>query len=406
MQRSQPLPPIWVLGLTNASFGLTGGFCAVVIPAMLATRGMAAGQIATITSVILSPGFWAFLIAPMLDVRLSRRSYALILGTITALAVGISVAFVDRPGLIEVVMLIGFLTASLYQGAVGGWMGSLIAKKQDSELGIWFTVTNLGAGGLMMALAGEMLERMDLQIAAIVIGGIVLLPMALFVAIPSPAPDRRLASESFGGFWREVATLLRERAVIMALFLFLLPCASFALTNVLGGTGKDFAASGRIVSLLAGIGSTIAGLAGSFLLFPLARRLALRPLYLCIGIVGACFTLGLIFLPHTPWSFAVAITGESLFQALSFSVSNAITFEVIGPNNPFAATLFTLLISATNLPIIYMQFLDGKGYNRAGIVGSYVTDACLSIAACTLLAFLLSRWRSAKAATILAPITD
>lgn len=391
MQRSQPLPPIWVLGLTNASFGLTGGFCAVVIPDMLAARGMPAGQIASITAVILSPGFWAFFIAPMLDVRLSRRSYALIFGVITALAVGITVAFADRPGLVEGVMLIGFLAANLYQGAVGGWMGSLIAKEHDRGLGIWFAVANLGAGGLMMVFAGEMLARFGSQIAAVFIGGTVLLPMALFVAIPAPAPDRRLASESFGRFSREVAALLRQRDVIMALCLFMLPCAAFALTNILGGTGKDFAASARTVSLFAGIGSTIAGLVGSFLLFPLARRVALRPLYLGIGIVGACFTMGLIFLPHVPWSFAVAITGQNLFQALAFSATNIITFEVIGPKNPFAATLFTLLISAGNLPIVYMQYLDGRGYSRAGIAGSYATDACLSIAACILVAFLLRK---------------
>lgn len=78
---------------------------------------------------------------------------------------------------------------------------------------------------------------------------------------------------------------------------------------------------------------------------------------------------------------------------MAFSAGNAINFEVIGPNNPFAATLFTLLISATNFPIVYMQYLDGRGYDRAGLVGSYVTDAGLSIAACLLLAALFSRLR-------------
>ena len=48
MQKARPLPPIWMLGITNASFGLTGGFCAVVIPDMLAAHGIPAGEIATI----------------------------------------------------------------------------------------------------------------------------------------------------------------------------------------------------------------------------------------------------------------------------------------------------------------------------------------------------------------------
>jgi PAT family beta-lactamase induction signal transducer AmpG len=393
MEKARRLPPIWMMGLTNASFGLTGGFCAVVIPDMLASHGIPAGEVATITSLVLTPGFWAFLLAPMLDVRLRRRTYALIFGGFTAIAVAMAVVFSGRPHVVEAVMLPGFLAANLYQGAVGGWMGSLISREQDSALGIWFSVSNLGAGGLMMVLAGVVLNRYSPAVSGMLLGILILLPMAFFVAIPSPEPDRQLARESFDRFFTEVGSLLRRREVVFALLLFIFPAASFALTNVLGGAGGDFAASEREVSLLAGVGSTIAGLVGSFLLFPLARKMALRPLYLVIGSVGALFTLSLMLLPRRPWSFAVAISGENLFQALAFSTGNAINFEVIGPNNPLAATLFTLLISATNLPIVYMQYLDGRGYDRGGLIGSYTTDACISIAACTLLAWLLTRWR-------------
>ena len=399
MQRQRALPPIWLMGLANAPFGFMGGFCAVVLPQMLAAQGMPAGRIAAITSVILTPGFWAFLIAPMLDVRLSRRTYAVMFGAVTAVCVWLTVLFAARSSMIEGIMLPGFLAANLYQGAVGGWMGSLISREDDGRLGIWFSVANLGAGGLMMVAAGELLNRFAPMMCASIMAALILLPMLLFIAIPSPTPDRHLASESFARFWREVISLLRHRRVQSALLLFMLPAASFALTNILGGAGNDFAASERTVGLFAGIGSTMAGLIGSFLLYPLARRMPLRPLYLGIGITGALFTLALIALPHSPSSFAIAITGENLFQALAFSAGNAITFEVIGPDNPLAATLFTLLISATNLPIVYMQYLDGRGYDQAGLTGSYVTDAFLSISACCFLAWLLSRWRTTSPAT-------
>ena len=95
----------------------------------------------------------------------------------------------------------------------------------------------------------------------------------------------------------------------------------------------------------------------------------LRPVYLSIGIIGAIFTLSLLTLPRQPWTFGVAITGENLFQALAFATANAIAFEVIGPDNPFAATLFTVLLAASNLPITYMQYVDGIGYNWRGITG-------------------------------------
>jgi MFS transporter, PAT family, beta-lactamase induction signal transducer AmpG len=252
-------------------------------------------------------------------------------------------------------------------------------------------------------LAGQLITRLTPSQAGILIGTAVFLPMLLFVAVPSPPPHRRPARESFGRFNRELLSLLKQRQVVMALALFLLPAASFALTNVLGGTGSDFSASERTVSLFAGVGSSAAGIAGSFLLFPLARRFPLRPVYLAIGIVGAIFTLSLLMLPRQPWTFAVAITGENLFQALAFATGNAIAFEVIGPDNPFAATLFTVLLAASNLPITYMQFLDGRGYDWHGLAGSILTDACLSVAACFALAWMLFRWH-ANYTTTLQPV--
>jgi len=382
------------MGLTNAPFGLAGGFCAVVIPQLLAAHGIPAGHVAAIAAAILSPGFWIFAVSPMLDAWLSRRTYALIFGTLTAAAIAVTVAHPDRPGLVEAVMLPGFAAAMLYQGSVGGWMGSLIDKKEDGRLGVWFAVSNLGAGGLMMILAGQVISRLAPAVAGILMGSAILVPMLIFVVIPSPPALRRPARESFGRFNRELVSLLKQRQVLMALALFLFPAASFALTNVLGGTGADFSANERTVSLFAGVGSSLAGIAGSFLLFPLARRFPLRPVYLAIGIVGAIFTLSLLALPRQPWSFGVAITGENLFQALAFATANGIAFEVIGPDNPFAATLFTLLLAASNMPITYMQFLDGKGYDWRGLTGSIVTDAGVSILACVTLGWMLFRWKA------------
>lgn len=398
MTEARRLPPIWLMGLTNSVFGLMGGFSVVTVPEMLAAQGVPGGQIAVITAVILSPGFWAFLMSPMLDVRFSRRTYAIVFGALAAIAVGFTVFDHRDPALVETVMIAGYVGAAFYQGAVGGWTGSLISHEHDSALGMWFAAANTGASGLMILFAGSIVRRFLPLEAAILVGGAMMSPMLLFLAMPAPGPDRRLARESFGRFWAEVAALVTKREVQVALLLFLLPCASFALTNVLGGVGKDFAASEHLVSLFAGAGSVSAGLVGSFLLQPLAKRFRLRPLYLGIGIAGGLFTLSLLAMPRAPWCFGLAITGENLFQALGFAAGNAITFEVIGPGNPLAATLFTLLMAASNLPIFYMGIIDGHGYDWNGITGSFITDASISVAVCLVLSWILPKWwRAAKA---------
>ncbi len=393
MTADRKLPPIWLMGFTNATFGLYGGFAVVTLPGMLAAQGLLGGRIAAITATVLSPAFWAFLVAPILDVRFSRRSYALGFSSLAALAVALTVAFRTHVVLIEAITLAGYFAASLVQGAVGGWMGSLIGKEQDSRLGAWFAVANIGSGGVMMLVAGELVTQLRPALAGALLGIMMLLPCLIYLVLPAPGPDRRLAGESFRQFFAEVVSLLRRREVLIALALFSLPSASFTLTNVLGGIGKDFAASERMVGLLAGSGSAVAGVVGSLLLPPLAKKLALRPLYLGIGLAGALFTSMLLLLPHTPSTFAIAITGENAFQSLAFAAANAITFETIGPKNPLAATQFSVLLGVTNFPITYMGFVDGRAYAWGGVRGSFLVDAGVSIAVCLLLAWGLRRLR-------------
>ncbi len=150
-----------------------------------------------------------------------------------------------------------------------------------------------------------------------------LLPLAIFAWLPAPGPDRRLAGESFAQFFGDLARLVRRRSVIDALVLFVPPAASFALTNQLGGLGGLYGASEQFVAAIAGIGVTVAGVAGSLLVPRLTRWLPPRGLYLAIGATGALFTLSLIVLPRTPMMFAVAMIGQNVFQAAAFAVQYA-----------------------------------------------------------------------------------
>jgi MFS transporter, PAT family, beta-lactamase induction signal transducer AmpG len=94
-------------------------------------------------------------------------------------------------------------------------------------------------------------------------------------------------------------------------------------------------------------------------------------------------------LPHTSSAFAVALIGETVFQALAVTGALAIVFETIGQNNPLAATTFCVMISALNMSIAYMVAVDGMAYGQRGLIGMYLTDAVLGIAACLLLGLLL-----------------
>jgi MFS transporter, PAT family, beta-lactamase induction signal transducer AmpG len=256
-------------------------------------------------------------------------------------------------------------------------------------LSMWMTVGNLGGCGAMGAAAAAAMLNLPPVIAAGLLGAAIFLPTLVYWWMPAPGPDRRLASESFPKFFGEVVSLVKRREILIAILIFAAPAATFSLTNFLAGIGGDFQASPQFVGTIGGTGAMLGGICGCFLFPQIDRLLPLRMLYLMIGIVGAVFTLSLLMLPHTPAAFAVALIGENVFQGLAITASTAVAFEAIGRSNPLASTTFCLVISAFNVPISYMLIVDGAGYSRHGISGSYIADAAVSLVASALLMSLL-----------------
>jgi PAT family beta-lactamase induction signal transducer AmpG len=338
----------------------------------------------------------------VLDVKFSRRWYSVATALLAASLLSTALLNLDHPARVEVLLVSGFFFANLYQNALGGWLSSIIRTGEEGILSVWSTIGNISGGGLMAIITGEMVMRLSTVGAAILLGLAVLLPITLFPWMAAPGPDRRLARESFGRFFAEVAAIVKRREVLIAIVLFLAPAATFSLTNLLGGLGADFHASTHFVGLVGGAGVLLGGVAGC-LVFPLIERLLpLRYLYLAIGIVGALFTLTLILLPRTPATFALALIGENVFQSVAITASTAITYQTVGRDNPLAATTFALMIASFNVSNTYMLVVDDWGYAQRGVTGGYAADACVSVAASLALAAGLTRLarRRARALTV------
>ena len=386
------IPPVWLMGLSNTTLGLITGLAFFAVPQLLAAEHVPEWRIAAITAMAMSPNFWAVLFGPMLDVRFSRRWYAAVFAAATAVLVVISFLNLHRLVILEVALTLGVAAAALSGAALGGWLSTVGRPNDKNALSKWMNIALTCGIGITAVLGGELVRHLPIRLAATLLGAFVLLPAAIFFVIPAPGPDRRLAAESFGQFNRDVLALLRRRKVVIALLLFLSPCSSFALTNLLGGLGADFHASARAISLSGGTGAIFPGILGC-LLFPIiARRLPLRLFYLANGILGSFFTLSLIVLPHASWTFTLAMLGEYLFQAVAFAIQIGIVFEVIGESNPLAATTFAFLTAATNVPVTYMMLVDGRAYSPGGVTGTLAVDASISIAACLLMGLLLSKF--------------
>jgi PAT family beta-lactamase induction signal transducer AmpG len=304
-------------------------------------------------------------------------------------------------------LMIAYAASVLSSNALGGWLAGVIPDVAASEgdepnhegarLSAWTQVGLFLGNGLMAGFAAEGLRSLPLWVIAPLLGALVVLPAAIFPWIPVPetaSPDApqstlNLARDGFRQLFRELRALLKQRDVLLTLLIFTAPTGAFALTNQLGGVAHDFRASDAFVGRMGGGILSLAGAAACLLLPLLARWIKALPLYLLIGTVGSLFTLTLLLLPRSPATFAVAFLGENVVQALSFTAAVAICFATIGRNNPLAATQFSLLTSATVIPILYMGVLDGRVYGGHGLSRMYLVDGGLSLAACALMAAIM-----------------
>jgi PAT family beta-lactamase induction signal transducer AmpG len=376
------------MGLSNLPFGLYGGVMLATIPQLLAAQGVPQPEIASVTAIGLSPGFFYFFASPILDVRFSRKLYAYVFGFLTALMLFAALMSTANLTLLGVFLFSGQFAATLYSSAIGGWLGSLVRSEDEARLGAWFAIGNFAGYGATAMVGILLLRSFPFAAGAGLLCLMVLLPLLSFPFLPSSPPDRRLASESFGRFFADVLALLRKPTVLGALPFFITPCATFALINTLSALGHDFSTSEETVATILGFGASVPAI-GCLLVPFLARYVPLRPLYLLIGSVGALFTLALIVLPHSPVTFTAAVVGENFFACAALAVATAIMFDTIGNDNPLAATQFAVLNAALLIPATYMQELDGIGYGWGGLSGNLLMDASLSLAACGTLGLAL-----------------
>jgi len=393
------------MGLANGTLGFASGIMNFVMPQLMASVHVPEPKIALITAIAISPNFWFVLFGPILDVRFSRRRYATLLAALSGTAAAVAVLSLHHLIVLQAAMVVCNASAALSASALGGWLSTIVPDEQKNPLSKWINIALVSGTGLIVGLGGELVRGLGIVPAAVLLGALVFLPASLFLLIPAPGPDGRLAGESFAQFNREILTLLKRREVVVVLLLFLSPCSSFVMPNLLGGLGADFHASARAVSFWGGVGAFIPGLLGCFIFPVIARRVRLRFFYLANGILGCLFTLSLVVMPHTTGTFAAALFGEYLFQAVAFSIQIGIVFEAIGADNPLAATTFSFLTAATNVPVTYVTLLDGRAYAKAGITGTLFVDAAIGIVTCLVAGTVLARMEAKRAVVAAEAVT-
>jgi len=384
--------PIWLLGLANLPLGVTGALGLMVAPEVLAARHIPETTIADITTMGLVGNFAFFLVAPILDVHFSRRTYAIAMSSAATILTFVAVLSFANLGLLAVCLFLAMLAANLNTSALGGWFGSALPKEQDTPLGAWFAAVTFGGFGLASILGIELIHHAPLWLAATILAAMNLPPLVIILSVSCPADERSRLTESFGRFGKELIELARRSDVRRLSLLLILPCTAFALTNTLGGLGRDYHASETLIATIGGVGVTAAGIFGSLTVPALGRRAGLISVYLGIGIIGGLSTLSLLVLPHTPTVYTIGFVAQNIWQSAGLAAGTALILSSIGKNNPLASTQFAILNAALATPLIYMQWIDGHAYGARGLTGLYLTDGGLDLASCVVMIGLFLLW--------------
>lgn len=387
-------PPAWVLGLATLSNGSMSGVLVVTVPQLLAAHGVPELQIASISGLSFLPGALNFLVAPILDVGFSRRTYATVLALGLAALTALSLNLLSNTAALTLSMLAANICYYLFTPAVAGWFGQLVSREDEPVLGAWLAAASVAGFGGFAAAAILILRNLPYEIGVAVICLASLAPLILFVFVPHEPTPTLSFRESFGPVTRNLIGIVRDRHIWRMMALFAVPCATFSLTNTLSGVGRDFHASEAFVGMIGGMGVTLGGVFGALIAPVFAKRFPPMALYIGVGVLGALFTLCLILPAHTPTLFAVAMVGENVFQSAAFALTNALILLSIGKNNPIASTQFALINAAIVVPIVYMPIVDGLGYARGGLAGNLAVDAGLGLVGCAVMAALFAMpWR-------------
>ncbi len=369
--------PPWLFGFLSIPGGFaSSGINALLIPFLLRQHGVPVDRIAEVVAIATVPWVWNFLWAPVVDLGLKWRTW--ILWSYGLYAVSSAVAILESAGSVE--WLTTLLFAANVLGSVGsstvGAVLSTVRPEVRGRASGWVQAGNVGAGTLGGGVGIWMAGFAGLPVIAAVCAAALFLPaLAAFRIVEKPQAGRMGILPLFAALGRDMWDVLWNWRTFAGLLFFLSPAGTGAVTNLISSVGPDYHASNAEVAWISGVGGGLllgaGGLVGGYVCDRLHRMTA----YAVFGMLCGGFAAGLALAPKTPVTYGVGYAGYALATGFAYAAFTALVLEVLGQNRRAAATGYSLLVSAANLPIAYMTWLDGVGYKHVGARGLMGVDA-------------------------------
>jgi PAT family beta-lactamase induction signal transducer AmpG len=275
-------------------------------------------------------------------------------------------------------------------------MGTLASETNRRRASSFYQSGSLIIGAIAVFLLLSFAERFTLGALGWMVAAMIAVPALFALAAPPQSMVREHgARETVMRIGREFkSTFLRWEAIPYAL-LVSCPCASGAMIGLLPELARDFGVSGAQVAWINGVGGALLTTAGalSASLIPIRVRASIA--FLLAGLANAA-TLALFSLgPQRPAIYIVATVLYLFTIGAGYALFTAVVLEFLGHSGKSGSSRYSIINSLGNIPVVYMTWLDGRGYALWGPRGMPGIDALVSAVTILLLLghFAFSRWR-------------
>jgi PAT family beta-lactamase induction signal transducer AmpG len=375
-----PPPKPWRFGLASLPYGIFNGILVLSLPYLLRSHGVPVQRIASIGAVVQAPAIWYFLWAPVVDLGLRRRTWIMLLaiasGGCASLALGLDMT--TALGTVTALLVAGSIINQPITSALGGLVSEVVPDELRGRTAGWGQAGMLAGGVTVGGLAVWMSTNVSDLVTALTVGSLVALPSLVVLTIREPAPAVHGVGARITRMLRELRDTLVRRDVWLAFVFFVSPVSAGALLNLLSALAIDFHASSNVVigvGMGGGLLTAVGALVGGFI----CDRFDRWRFYPVAGLTAAASAGAMLFAPLTPATYIAGALAYSLAAGLGYAAFMALALELLGTGTAASGTRFTLFIAATNIPVVYMIWLEGVGHTHWGVHGMLAIDSIANL---------------------------
>jgi MFS transporter, PAT family, beta-lactamase induction signal transducer AmpG len=374
-RRAWPKP--WLFGILILPVAVYVGFTATPLPFLLSKAGVSVYEIGLIGSLLQLPNIFVFLWAPLVDVRLRRRSWLVLAAIATAVCMWVALPLVGTASLyvLTALLLLGGMTVSLVLASSGGLMVTTLSPPAQSKAAAWNQAGYLAGGALGGALVLWLITRLPVFITGLVLAFVLFLPALAAFTVPEKKPEvTHWFKGRFAAIGREIGDVFRSPIRRWSTLLLMAPAGTGAAQLLLPAIASHYGVGASGVIWINGLGGGIALAAGSLLGALVPSNWDGRVVYATAGLLNGLAAILLTSLDGAT-GYLIGTILYLVTVGLCWARFTALIVEIVGPETRDASTLYSALSAAGSIPLAYVTWLDGFGYSKLGTHGLLWTDA-------------------------------